>query len=152
MRNPKRTAASASALMIGVGLVGFITIFASSTKASVNSAIDRSFAGDIVVDSGGGPVGRRRPERWPRQLGKLPEVQAATGCASASPRSTARSSSLRQSIRAPASQIFDVSPVQGSIADLGPSGIAVYKDVATADHLKLGSTVPVLFTDTGPQS
>jgi len=27
MRNPKRTAASASALMIGVGLVGFITIF-----------------------------------------------------------------------------------------------------------------------------
>ena len=34
MRNPKRTAATASALMIGVGLVGFITIFAASTKAS----------------------------------------------------------------------------------------------------------------------
>ena len=49
MRNPKRTAASASALMIGVGLVGFITILASSSTASVNSAIDRSFAGDIVI-------------------------------------------------------------------------------------------------------
>src|SRR5829696_8587338 len=34
MRNPKRTAATASALMIGVGLVTFITIFAASTKAS----------------------------------------------------------------------------------------------------------------------
>ena len=36
MRNPKRTAATASALMIGVGLVGFITIFAASTKASLS--------------------------------------------------------------------------------------------------------------------
>ena len=32
MRNPKRTAASASALMIGVGLIAFITIFASSDQ------------------------------------------------------------------------------------------------------------------------
>ena len=35
MRNPKRTSATAAALMIGVALVGFITILASSTKASV---------------------------------------------------------------------------------------------------------------------
>jgi len=40
MRNPKRTAASASALMIGVGLVGFFTILASSSTASVNSDRD----------------------------------------------------------------------------------------------------------------
>ena len=31
MRNPKRTATNAAALMIGVALVGFITILASST-------------------------------------------------------------------------------------------------------------------------
>ena len=37
MRNPKRTAAAASALMICVGLVSFITIFASSTKAAANA-------------------------------------------------------------------------------------------------------------------
>ena len=37
MRNPKRTAASASALMIGVGLIAFISIFASSAKASINA-------------------------------------------------------------------------------------------------------------------
>ena len=50
-----------------------------------------------------------------------------------------------------ASKIFDVSPVQGSWAGLGRNGIAVYKDVATADHLKLGSSVPALFKDTGNQ-
>ena len=36
MRNPRRTAATASALMIGVALVGFITIFAASAKASIS--------------------------------------------------------------------------------------------------------------------
>ena len=57
MRNPKRTAASASALMIGVGVVAFISVLTSSTTASINSTIDRSFAGDIVIDSGGGLSG-----------------------------------------------------------------------------------------------
>ena len=39
MRNPKRTAATASALMICVGLVSFITIFASSTQAAINTVM-----------------------------------------------------------------------------------------------------------------
>ena len=51
-RNPRRTAATASALMIGVALVGFITILASSTKASTAAAVDTSLRADYVVDSG----------------------------------------------------------------------------------------------------
>jgi hypothetical protein len=31
-----------------------ITIFASSTTASINASIDRSFAGDFVINSGAG--------------------------------------------------------------------------------------------------
>jgi putative ABC transport system permease protein len=150
MRNPKRTAASASALMIGVGLVGFITILASSSTASVNSAIDRSFAGDIVIDSGGGMMGGVDPA-LARQLGKLPQVQAATGVAIGLAEVNGKVEQLSAVDPVAGSKIFDVSPVQGSIAALGHDGIAVYKDVAAADHLKLGSTVPVLFKDTGPQ-
>ena len=45
MRNPKRTSATAAALMIGVALVGFITILASSTKASIGDSLDSSFKG-----------------------------------------------------------------------------------------------------------
>src|SRR5215471_2311544 len=78
MRNPKRTAASASALMIGVGLIAFISIFASSTKASINAAIDRSFTGDFVIDSGGGQSGGVVPALAQR-LNTLPQVTAATG-------------------------------------------------------------------------
>ena len=78
MRNPKRTAASASALMIGVGLVVFITIFAASTTASVNASIDRTFTGDMVIDSGAGMAGGVDPGLAQR-LNALPQVAAATG-------------------------------------------------------------------------
>src|SRR5215469_3497635 len=77
MRNPKRTAASASALMIGVGLVAFITILASSTTASNNATIDRTFTGDFVIDSGMGGGGV--DPALPAKLATLPQVAAATG-------------------------------------------------------------------------
>src|SRR6516165_7385837 len=150
MRNPKRTAASASALMIGVGLVGFITILASSSTASVNAAIDRSFAGDIVIDSGAGLMGGVDPS-LARQLGQLPQVSAATGVAVGLAQINGKVEQVSAVDPGAASKIFNVSPVQGSITGLGRDGIAVYKDVATAEHLKLGSTVSALFKDTGPQ-
>ena len=150
MRNPKRTAASASALMIGVGLVAFITILASSTTASVNATIDHSFSGDIVVNSGGGMMGGVDPA-LAGQLNKLPQVSAATGIGVGLAEILGKPEQLAAVDPAKAGKIFDVSPVQGSIASLGRTGIAVYKGVATANHLKLGSTVPVLFKDTGLQ-
>jgi putative ABC transport system permease protein len=150
MRNPKRTAASASALMIGVGLVGFITILASSSTASVNSAIDRSFAGDIVIDSGGGLMGGVDPG-LARQLGALPQVQAATGVAVGFAQINGAVEQVSGVDPVAGGKIFDVNPVQGSVAGLGRNGIAVYKDVAARQHLKLGSTVPALFKDTGRQ-
>src|SRR6516162_3337941 len=151
MRNPKRTAASASALMIGVGLVAFISILASSSTATVNATIDRAFAGDIVIDSGGGLMGGVDPA-LAAQLGKLPQVAAVTGVAVGPAKIFGKVEVVSGVDPRTAGQIFSVSPVQGSIAGLGRTGIAVYKDVASAQHLKLGSVVPVLFRDTGRQN
>ena len=53
MRNPKRTARTAASLMIGVGLVGFITVFAASAKTSVAGSLETDFAGTHIVESGG---------------------------------------------------------------------------------------------------
>ncbi|MGE5291217.1 MAG: ABC transporter permease [Micromonosporaceae bacterium] len=150
MRNPKKTAASASALMIGVGLVGFITILASSMTASVNAAVDRSFAGDMVIDSGGGLIGGVDPA-LATQLNKLPQVSAATGVAAGMAKVFGQVEQISAVDPATAGKIFDVGALQGSIAGLGKTGIAVYKDVAMKEHLKLGDTVPVVFTDTGAQ-
>ena len=78
MRNPKRTSATAAALMIGVALVGLITVFAASARTSVNAAIDRSMKADYVITSPGFGQGSI-PLEAQQQLAALPNVQLASG-------------------------------------------------------------------------
>src|SRR5215469_7708706 len=52
-RNPRRTAASASALMIGVAVVSLFTVIGASLKASAAQGIGQSLITDLIVDSGG---------------------------------------------------------------------------------------------------
>jgi putative ABC transport system permease protein len=49
VRNPARTAATAAALMIGVGLVAFVAIFAAGLKKSFGDAVDRVVQGDLIL-------------------------------------------------------------------------------------------------------
>lgn len=57
IRQPRRTASTASALMIGVALVAFVSIFAASVKASVGDNIDDSFPADLSFTSSNMTVG-----------------------------------------------------------------------------------------------
>ncbi|WP_217915336.1 ABC transporter permease [Miltoncostaea marina] len=50
-RNPARTASTAAALMIGVGLVSFVAIFAAGLKDSFTGAITRTIQGDLILQS-----------------------------------------------------------------------------------------------------
>ena len=151
MRNPKRTAASASALMIGVGIVGFITILASSTKASIDAATDRAVTGDFVVDSGAGFVGGIDPG-MAGQLNALPQVASATGLSRGFAEVDGSAQTLVGLDPRTAFELLDVKPRQGAAADLGRDAIGIHTDVAEEKGLKLGDRVPVLFKDTGPQS
>jgi putative ABC transport system permease protein len=53
-RNPGRTAVTAAALMIGVALVAFVSIFAAGLQGSIDRSVDRSFAGDLTVRNADG--------------------------------------------------------------------------------------------------
>jgi putative ABC transport system permease protein len=50
-RNPSRTAVTAAALMIGLALVAFVTVFAAGLKSSVAQVVDENFAGGIVIQN-----------------------------------------------------------------------------------------------------
>jgi putative ABC transport system permease protein len=152
MRNPKRTAASASALMIGVGLIAFISIFASSAKATINSTIDRSFTGDFVIDSGAGGNGGGVDPALAQRLNTVPKGAATTGERLGSMVILGQPYMIAAVDPRTAGRIFDVNSLQGSIGALGADGIAVYKDDATKHHLTLGSPVSVVFRDTGPKT
>ena len=51
IRQPRRTASTASALMIGIALVAFTSIFAASIKASVTDTLEESFPADLAFAS-----------------------------------------------------------------------------------------------------
>lgn len=50
-RQPRRTASTASALMIGVALVVFVAIFAASIKSTINESIFDNFRADLNASS-----------------------------------------------------------------------------------------------------
>ena len=78
IRNPRRTAATASALMIGVALVGFITIFAASAKASISSTLDAQMRTDYIVTSGSGIGFALLPPAVAEGMAALPELGAVS--------------------------------------------------------------------------
>jgi putative ABC transport system permease protein len=151
MRNPKRTAASASALMIGVGVVGLITIFVSSAKASMDAAVDRAFTGDIVVDSGGGTFGGVDPG-LARRVNGLPEVDSAAGLRQGVAQVAGSAVLLQSTDPRTAVELMKVDPISGSPTALGRDSIGLYKDVAEQKGLELGDPVPVVFKDSGTRS
>lgn len=150
LRNPKRTSATAAALMIGVGLVGFITIFASSTKASIDEVLADTFTGDIVVDSGSFGFGGLPPELATR-LSELPEVDAASGIRFTPAQIDGSVVSLFSADPRAIDRIVDVGVVAGDLADLDDRGIAVLESEADERGLAVGDTVPVVFGQTGEQ-
>jgi putative ABC transport system permease protein len=142
VRNPRRTAATASALMIGVALVGSITAFAASGTRSVTSSFDREFRGDLVVDTGAWIYGGLSPD-LSDALAARPEVAAVAG---------------RQLTQAqvgdgvgelagwPSSvgKLFDLGVTDGSVTHLGLDGAAVGARYAEKHDLAIGDTVPVV--------
>lgn len=58
MRNPRRTASTAAALMIGLGLVSFVTILAASLKTSFAATLDRSVKADYIIQGPNGGQGK----------------------------------------------------------------------------------------------
>ena len=149
MRNPKRTATTASALMIGVGLVAFITIFAASTKASFGKTVDRALSGDFVVTAGAFGVGGGLPSEFTARLNDLPEIETAAGLRAGAAEVDGTVDILIAA--APDTfDIFDVDVLQGSPAALtDPGAIAVWDETARDKGLVLGDRVPVVFQQTG---
>ena len=152
MRNPKRTASTASALMIGVGLVGFFTIFFSSVTASIHHTIDTQFHGDLVVDAGGfGQSGSPGvPQEVATRIAAQPGVNAVVALQFGPAEVNGSGGMIAGTDGATLRAITDVGVQQGSLADLGTDGLAVSRRYADDHGLVLGSEVPATFTETGP--
>lgn len=145
IRNPKRTASTAAALMIAVTLIGFITIFADSAKASVDKSIDENFNGDFVIDSqtfgqGGLPV------TMADELNALPEVGAAAGVRLSQAQIAFGAEFIGGVDPAVIFDVVDVGEIQGDPDALErEDAVALSIDQAEEFGLGLGDTINVRF-------
>jgi putative ABC transport system permease protein len=147
MRNPRRTAQTASALMVGLALVSAMAVFGASLSESATSSVDQAISADLLITATG-----------TGQLGA--SVPAA---AAAVPGVTAAETVYRDQFefKSALETITGVTPQQlastvilrltsGSAAALAQGGLLIDSTTAKTNHLDVGDTVPVKFAYTGP--
>ena len=148
MRNPRRTASTAAALMIGLALVTFVSIFAASIKASATQVLDKSVAADYILNTEQfRPFSTQVAERLARQ----PELGAVTAARVGPFKLKGQTKRLTAVDPAAYAEVVRTETTAGSITDLSTGGLAVKDTVAKANGWKLGTTVPMEFLTTGVQ-
>jgi putative ABC transport system permease protein len=146
MRNPRRTAGTASALMVGVAVVTLFTVVAASVKQSVDDTVSQQFGGDLVIAQSDFSGAGLSPELGSAVAG-LPEVDVATGLGNA-PMVVDGDDEVASVIEAePLDRLLDLEVSQGSLVELDDRELALHDQYAEDHGLALGHPVPVGFAD-----
>jgi putative ABC transport system permease protein len=148
MRNPSRTASTASALMIGLALITFVAILGQGLRASFEGAVDKLFVADYALTSQNGF------DPFTTQADKAVAVAPGVTAVSAIREGDARV--FKHNIQITAVQpnlakTLRMDWFKGSTsvpAQLGRDGAFVDKDYAKTHHLSVGSPI-ALETPTG---
>ncbi|MDP9258974.1 MAG: ABC transporter permease [Actinomycetota bacterium] len=151
MRNAARTARTAAALMIGVGLVVFVAVFAEGLRTSFTSALDKSLKSDLIVtptDQNGG--GTLSPQIVPALEG-ISGVGVASSLTQGDIRRDGRHGGRDNGLYgiqpATIGKVYKVTWVAGKDSDLSgldDSGILLEKGEASSLHAKVGDRVHLL--------
>jgi putative ABC transport system permease protein len=149
IRQPGRTMVTAAALTVGLALVTLVTVLADGTKATIDQAVSRSFAGNLIVENSQAGSEQGIPALVAPAVRKVPGVASVTPVAFTVGR--LHGSSDNSSITAidPISfeRVYRVEWKQGSNATLlalGNTGTVLTKGYASSKHLKVGQTLSVL--------
>jgi putative ABC transport system permease protein len=155
VRQPGRTLVTALALTVGLGLVAFISVLAAGTKATVNHAVSRSFAGNLIVDNSvseqGIPAAIAPQVRAIHGVGALTAVAFTKGRVRdlAKPGAPVIDEESRLTAIEPESfaRMYKVEWEHGSdatLALLGENGTVISKKFASAHDLEVGQRLSVL--------
>jgi putative ABC transport system permease protein len=147
-RNPRRTSATAAALMIGLTLVVGLGVFASSLKASFGDVLSDRTDADLFVATSSASAPGFSPS-------VVDAVRAVDGVdeVSANGWGTARFDGADASYSAvdpaTAGDVMNLEVTKGSVEDLGRNGVLVASDAAAENGWRPGDTVVAEFAESG---
>jgi putative ABC transport system permease protein len=147
-RNPSRTAATAAALMIGLALVSFVTVFAAGLKASIADAIENNFQGELEIQNTNGydPI----PTAVASTVRKVPGVQTVSTLQASQIKVDGVGGKPRATGLDPAtaSQVlkldFQGDTTEQTLRSLTDSQTIVDKSFADSNNLDVGDTIQTL--------
>jgi putative ABC transport system permease protein len=143
LRNPRRTGATASALMIGLALMTMASIFGASASASTDAAVDDVVTSQFIVSN---VVGQPFSTDVAKEIRGLDGVSGVTELRSAFPKLKGGSTAYTLGIDPSAFGLaFTVPTVKGSFADLRPGTVAISESEAKSRGFGLGDTVTMKF-------
>ena len=144
VRNPRRTAATAAALMIGLALISAVTVLGSSLKASVAKTVAGAVTADFILNTQGpgfpdAVVGRRR------EAGRRPQHGSGQGrrrrsCATTPAAATAKQVFVTAFPADAIGDLVNITTVDGS-DDLAPDTILMSESAAESRKLSPGDKV-----------
>lgn len=142
LRNPRRTAATASALMIGLALIGTFGVMAASINASVGKVVDKSLKADFIfLDPSYTPFSPEIAARAKDTEG----VKSVTEMRATAMQINGNTKSLSAASGDTLEDSLDLSFKDGNTDGLKDHGLLIDDNVAKNNNWKVGDTVKATF-------
>ncbi len=138
--NPRRSASTALAVMLGTAMVTMFAIFASSLTSAIGTDVRDGLRADVVVASATPDFPTIDPDLAGR-IADLPDVDAVSTLSSAEGVVAGAAEAVGGIDPTAMPTMFDLDPIAGDLTDLGSGGVAVVGD----DPTLLGGTVAIDF-------
>jgi putative ABC transport system permease protein len=148
MRNPRRTASTAAALMIGLALVAFVSIFAASIRTSTARTLEDSVSADYILST---DTFQPFSTEVATRLAEQPELEAVAGTRFGVWKLNGATKQLQAADPVAYGKVVRTETTSGSLDDLAGGGLAVKDTVARAEGWTVGETVPMEFPRSGVQ-
>lgn len=148
IRSPQRTASTASALMIGLGLVTFALIFGASLRESATATIDEQFVSDLQVRT---TNFESFPAEVDEEVSALPEVATTADMRNGQIGVRGRIGIAAAIEPDEVASAFRLDTVEGSLDDFPEGGLVLSDDAADRLDVGAGDTLPVTFATGGEQ-
>lgn len=148
LRNPRRTGATAAALMIGLALVACLSVVGSSMVASATDELDKSVGADYIVNSQTGQPVLPQAEQALRATQGLDHVTAYREVEAkvTAPDGASETVDLGATDPTYAQDIRRKMVAGEHAAAYGEGSMSVGSEYATAHGIKLGDELTVAFT------
>ncbi|WP_309134666.1 FtsX-like permease family protein [Cellulomonas sp.] len=150
-RAPRRTTSTAIALALGLALVGFTSVVATSLRDGLSGAYRETITADLVVESARGEMLGGLSPAVADRLRSVPQVEVASRVRYGHVLDGGTTTALAAVDPATLPAVAELDMVEGSVEALAGGGVLVAESLSTERDLHVGDVVRLTLSHAGVQ-